>query len=107
MFPEAHNSETEAQRAANSAVTNPAAVQNQQPGLAVSVCSIVAGVVGFSIPILGMLASCVGIWLGVRGLRQGRARHYTRSIICAIVGIFLSGLSIVYWVSAILFESYR
>jgi hypothetical protein len=107
MSPDELNPETEAPRAANSAVTNPAAVQNQQPGLAVSVCSIVAGVVGFSIPILGMIASCVGIWLGVRGFRQGRAGNYTPNIICAIIGMFLSGLSIVYWVSAILFESYR
>jgi hypothetical protein len=72
MSPDAHNPETEAPRAANSAVTNPAAVQNQQPGLAVSVGSIVAGVVGFS-----------------------------------IIGMFLSGLSVVVWVSAILSESYR
>jgi hypothetical protein len=107
MSPEAHNPKTEAPRAANNAVTNPAAAQNQQPGLAVSVSSIVAGVVGFSIPILGMIASCVGIWLGVRGFRQGRAGKYTPSIVCAIIGVFLSGLSIVFWVTVILFESYR
>ena len=107
MSPEAHNPETKAPRAANSAVTDPAAVQNQQPGLVISICSIGAGVVGFGIPILGMIASCIGIWLGVRGFRQGRAGNYTPSIICAIIGIFLSGLSIIYWVSAILFESYH
>jgi len=107
MSPEAHDPETEAPHAAGSAVTNPAAVQNQQPGLGVSICSIIAGVVGFSIPILGMIASCIGIWLGVRGFRQGRAGNYTPGIICAVIGIFLSVLSIVYWVSAVLFESYH
>jgi protein-S-isoprenylcysteine O-methyltransferase Ste14 len=107
MSPDAHNPETEAPRAANGAVTNPAAVQNQQPGLAVGVCSIVAGVVGFSIPVLGMIASCAGIWLGVRGFRQGRAGNYAPSIVCAIIGISLSGLGIVFWVTAVLFESYR
>jgi hypothetical protein len=107
MSPDAHNPKSEAPSAANSAVTNPAAAQNQQPGLAVGVCSIVAGVVGFSIPVLGMIASCVGIWLGVRGFQQGRAGNYTPGTTCAIIGLFLSGLGIVFWVIVILFESYR
>jgi hypothetical protein len=107
MSPDAHNPDTEMPPAANSGVTIPVAVQDQRPGLTVSVCSIVAGAVGFGVPILGMIASCAGIWLGVRGFRQGRARNYTPSMICGIIGISLAGLSIVYWVSAILFESYR
>jgi hypothetical protein len=107
MSPEAHNPETGGPPAANSAVTDPAPAVNQQPGLAAGVCSIVAGVVGFSIPVLGMIASCIGIWLGVRGFQQGRAGNYAPGVICAIIGIFLSGLSIVFWVSAILFESYH
>ena len=93
--------------AENSTGTNPVAVQNQQPGLIVSVCSIVAGVVGFGVPILGMIASCIGIWLGVKGVPQGRAANYTPSTICGVIGISVAGLSIVYWVSAVLFESYR
>lgn|SRR5271154_7199120 len=107
MSPEAHNPDTEMPPAENSTGTNPVAVQNQQPGLIVSVCSIVAGVVGFGVPILGMIASCIGIWLGVKGVRQGRAANYTPSTICGVIGISVAGLSIVYWVSAVLFESYR
>jgi hypothetical protein len=107
MSPEAHDPDTGMLPAENGTGTNPAAVQNRQPGLIVSVCSLVAGVVGFSVPILGMIASCVGIWLGVKGVRQGRAATHTASIICGVIGISVSGLSIVYWVSAVLFESYR
>jgi hypothetical protein len=64
-------------------------------------------VVGFGVPVLGMIASCVGIWLGIVGFRQGRATNYSPSIICGIIGISFGGLSIVYWMSVILFESYR
>src|SRR5277367_2480886 len=107
MSPEAHDPDTGMLSAENGAGTNPVAIQNKQPGLIVSVCSIVAGVVGFGVPILGMIASCVGIWLGVKGVRQGRATNYTPSIICGVIGISVAGLSIVYWVSAVLFESYH
>jgi hypothetical protein len=107
MSPEANDPDTGTPTAANSEVTTAAIAQNQQPGLIVSVCSMVAGVVGFGVPVLGMIAPCVGIWLGVTGFRQGRATNYTPSIICGIIGISLGGLSIVDWVSVILFESYR
>ena len=107
MSLEAHDPDTETPPAASSVDTNPVALHGQQPGLIVSVCSIVAGVVGFAVPILGMIASCVGIWLGIWGFRQGRARSYAPSVICGIIGISLAVLSIVYWVSTILFESYR
>jgi hypothetical protein len=93
--------------AANGVVSTPAAVQHPRPGLIAGVGSIVAGVIGFGVPVLGMIASCVGIWLGVRGFRQGRAANQPPGMICGIIGISISGLSIVYWVSALLFESYR
>jgi hypothetical protein len=79
----------------------------QQPGLVISLCSIAAGLIGFGVPALGMLASCAGIGLGIWGFRQGRAAHYTPSIACGIIGTSISVLSIVFWVCAILFESYH
>jgi uncharacterized membrane protein HdeD (DUF308 family) len=82
-------------------------VKNEQPGLIAGVCSIVAGVTGFSVPVVGMIASCVGIWLGVSGFRRGRSASYRPSIICGIIGALVSILGIAYWVSAVLFESYR
>ena len=82
-------------------------VQQPLPGLIAGICSIVAGVIGFSIPVVGMVASCVGIWLGVKGIRQGRVANYRPSIICGISGLSISGLGIVFWVCVILFESYR
>jgi len=83
------------------------AVPNQQPGLIAGVCSIIAGAAGFAIPILGMVASCVGIWLGIKAIRQGRGGTYKPSVTCGIVGVSLAVLSIVYWVCVVLFESHR
>jgi hypothetical protein len=83
------------------------AVQQPLPGLIAAICSIVAGVVGFMVPVLGMVASCVGIWLGVRGFRSGRAANYRPSVICASIGTVVSILGMVFWVCAVLFESYR
>src|SRR5271170_5525183 len=91
----------------NAAVATPAAAQIQQPGLVVGLCSIAAGLIGFGVPVLGMIASCAGIWLGVRGFRQGRPMHYTPGIVCGLDGISVSILSMVFWVCAILFESYH
>jgi hypothetical protein len=54
-----------------------------------------------------MLASFVGIGLGIWGFRQSRAARYNRGTICGITGIAVSVLSIVYWVCVVLFESYR
>jgi hypothetical protein len=85
----------------------PPTAQNQQPGMFASIGSIVAGVIGFSLPVVGMAASCIGIWFGVKGIRQGRAAKYRPTIICGIVGISVDGLGIVFWVCAILFESYH
>jgi hypothetical protein len=85
----------------------PPAGPNPQPGLIAGICSIVAGVIGFSIPVLGMLVACAGIWLGAMGIRQSRTMKYTPGMTCGIIGISLSALGIVYWVCAILFESYR
>jgi hypothetical protein len=82
-------------------------IPRQQPGLVASLCSIAAGLVGFGVPVLGMIASCAGIWLGIRGFRQGRAARYTPGMTCGIAGIAVSVLGIVYWVCAILFESYH
>jgi hypothetical protein len=81
--------------------------EKQQPGLVVSLCAIAAGLVGFGIPILGMIASCAGIGLGVWEFRQGRAAGYKPSAICGLIGIAISALSIVFWVCVVLFESYR
>jgi hypothetical protein len=86
--------------------TLPSAVQSQ-PGFVVSLCSIGAGLVGFGVPVLGMLASLAGIGLGIWGFRQGRAAHYSRSVVCSLIGIAVSALSIVFWVCVVLFESYH
>ena len=106
MAPEAHDSATKTPPAANGVVEAPVALPGQ-PGLVIGLCSIAAGLVGFCVPILGMLASCAGIGLGVWGVRQGRAARYTPGIICGIVGIALSVLGIVFWVCVVLFESYH
>ena len=77
------------------------------PGLIAGIGSIVAGVIGFSIPVLGMAVSCAGIWLGIKAIRNGRAARYSTSTTCGIIGASISVLGIVYWVCAVLFESYR
>ncbi len=86
---------------------DPDSVTRPAPGLIAGIGAIVAGVIGFAIPVLGMAVSCVGIWLGIRAIRTGRAAHYSTSTICGIVGASISVLGIVYWVCAVLFESYR
>jgi hypothetical protein len=83
------------------------AAENPQPGLVAGLCSIAAGLVGFGVPVLGTIASCAGIGLGIWGFRQGRAAHYTRGAVCGLVGVSVSVLGIVFWVCAVLFESYR
>jgi hypothetical protein len=83
----------------------PTAVQNQ-PGLVLGLCSIVAGLIGFGVPVLGMIASLAGIGLGVWGFRRGLAARYTGGIACGIIGTVVSVLSIVFWVCVILLESY-
>ena len=85
----------------------PEPAQTQQPGLIAGICSIVAGAVGFGVPILGMLASCVAIGLGIAAIRQGRRAKHRSSVVCGVVGTVLGPLGIVYWVCVILFESYR
>jgi hypothetical protein len=99
--------DTEAPPTAIGDVTSLTAAQNKQPGLILSLCSIAAGLVGFGVPITGMLASFVGIGLGVWAFRQGRLAHYTPSAVSGIAGILVSVLSIVYWVCVVLFESYH
>ena len=79
----------------------------QQPGLVISLCSIAAGLIGFGVPVLGMLASCAGIGLGIWGFRRGRAAHYPRSVACGIAGISVSILSFVFWTYVLLSSSYR
>ena len=87
--------------------TTPEAAPKQQPGLVVGLCSIGAGLVGFSVPVLGMLVSLGGIGLGIWGFRQGRAGHSPRSVACSLIGIAVSIGGIVFWVCALLFESYH
>ena len=91
----------------NSVGPPPDATSKRQPGLIAGIGSIVAGVIGFGIPVLGMVASCAGIWLGIIGFRRGRATKCATTTTCGIIGIALSVLGIVFWVYAILFESYR
>ncbi len=68
--------------------------------------SIVAGVIGFSIPVLGVVASCAGIYLGVRAFRAGRAAVERSSVVCGVIGVSLCGLGITFWVMVVLFELY-
>ena len=68
---------------------------------------IAAGLIGFSVPVIGMIASCIGIWLGVRGFRRGRAARYPRSIVCGVTGISISVLSFVFWPYVMLSSSYH
>ena len=88
-------------------MAEPATVSPQQPGFVVSLCSIAAGLVGFGVPVLGLIASFAGIALGIRGFRQGRAAGYRPSAICGLIGMAASVLGIVFWVCVVLFESYR
>jgi hypothetical protein len=93
--------------AAEGAVASTPAVQQPLPGLVAGIGSIVAGVIGFGIPVLGVVGSCVGIWLGVRGFRAGRTANYRPSVVCSGIGMTASVLGLVFWVCAVLFESYR
>jgi len=81
--------------------------QNPRPSLFFAIASIVAGVIGFAIPVAGMAVACIGIWFGIKAIRQARATNDKLGITCGIVGLSLCLLSIVYWVCAVLFESYR
>jgi hypothetical protein len=107
MSPEVDDPNTGTPPTAHVTLPTPVVALKPQPGLVVSLCSIAAGLIGFGVPVLGMLASCAGIGLGIWGFRQGRAAHYTPSIACGIIGTSISVLSIVFWVCAILFESYH
>jgi len=77
------------------------------PGVISGVLSIIAGGAGFGIPIVGMIGSLIGIWLGIMAIRRGRSSRYSPATICGVIGLTLSVLSIAYWVSAVLFESYH
>jgi hypothetical protein len=88
-------------------MSTPEVVRNPQPGLVISLCSIAAGLVGFGIPVVGVIASLAGIALGIWGFRQGRAAGYRPSATCGLIGIAASALGIVFWVCVVLFESYR
>jgi hypothetical protein len=105
MSPEVDDPNTGTPPAARGVVATPAAVLKPQPGLVVGLCSIAAGLIGFGV--LGMLASCAGIGLGIWGFRQGRAAHYPRSIVCGIAGIAVSVLSFVFWPYVMLSSSYH
>src|SRR5580704_11638024 len=98
MPPEPNGRDTGTGPPLNGALATSAAAQNQQPGLVVGLLSIAAGLIGFGVPVLGMIASCAGIWLGVRGFRQSRPTRYTPGIVCGLVGTSASILSIVFWV---------
>jgi hypothetical protein len=87
--------------------TSHAGDQKQPPGLVMGIGSIVAGVVGFSIPVLGMAAAALGICFGLRAAVLGRRGNCVPSVICGIIGTILCGLSIAFWIGAILFESYH
>jgi hypothetical protein len=106
MSSEGRDPDTGTPPVANGVAATPAALR-QQPGLVVGLCSIAAGLVGYGVPVLGTLVSCVGIGLGIWGFRQGRAAHYAAGIVCGVIGTATSVLGIVFWVCAILFESYR
>ncbi len=81
--------------------------QTPAPGLIAGIGSIVAALIGFGVPVLGVVASCVGIWLGITAVRRGRSTRYNPSVTCGVIGISLAVLGIVYWVCVVLFESYR
>ena len=82
-------------------------IRDARPGLTAGLGSIVAGVIGFCVPVVGMIASCAGIYLGVKAIRRGRASRDRTNLACGVTGTTLSGLGIVFWVIVILFESYR
>jgi len=88
-------------------VATPEAAPSRQPGLVVSLCSIAAGLVGFGVPVVGMLASLAGICLGIWGFRLGRAARYPRSTVCGVTGISISVLSFVFWPYVMLSSSYH
>ena len=43
------------------------------------------------------------MWLGIKGLQQGRLANYTPSIVCGIIGIAIAGVSICFWIGAMMF----
>jgi hypothetical protein len=87
--------------------TTPEAAPKQQPGLVVSLCSIAVGLIGFGVPVVGMLASLAGIGLGIWGFRLGRIARYPRGTVCGIAGISISILSFVFWPYVMLSSSYH
>jgi hypothetical protein len=91
----------------SSGIAPPSAVRPAPPGMIAGVGSIISGVVGFGVPVLGILVACLGIGLGILAIRQARRARARSSLICGIIGISLSVLSIVFWVCAVLFESYH
>jgi hypothetical protein len=104
MFSEAQKPDTPP--GANGDLPASTALPNQ-PGFVVGLCSIAAGLVGFGMPVVGMLVSCIGIGLGIWAFRKGRAAHYRRSIVCGIAGIVLSVLSFVFWPYVMVASSYH
>lgn len=106
MSNEANGPDAEA-RSLSSGIAPPASVPVSQPGLIAGVGSIICGLIGFGIPVLGILVACVGIWLGVLAILRARRTAARSSMICGIAGISLSVLGIVYWVCVVLFESYH
>ena len=107
MSPKAHDPETAVTPPSHKAVNPAEDAKKPLPGMIAGIGSIIAGVLAFCIPIVGMVAACVGIWLGILAVRQGRAGRYMRSVVCGAIGIAMSALSIVYWVCVVLFESYH
>jgi hypothetical protein len=75
-----------------------------QPGFVICLCSIAVGLAGFSFP---LLPSCVGLGLGIWGFRKGCAAHYRRSIVCGIVGISVSVLTLLFWPYVMVMSSYH
>jgi hypothetical protein len=105
MFPEAHDNGAPA--LSHDGVTPTGAIQKPLPGLISGIGSMICGVFGFGVPVVGMVAACIGIWLGIRAIRQGRMGDHMTSVVCGAIGITVSALSIVFWVCAVLFESYH
>jgi hypothetical protein len=107
MLPETRGPDPPMPPAANGEFAAPVAAVKYQPGLVVSLCSIATGLVGFGVPVVGMLASLAGIGLGIWGFRLGRAARYPRSIVCSVTGISISVLSFVFWPYVMLSSSYH
>lgn len=65
------------------------------PGMVHGVASCVCAVLGFFIPFIGLILAVVGLVLGLRAFKTGKANGNDTVNILGLIGAIISGISIV------------